>query len=117
MNLTPNDTPIQTLNPGYLMELQAAFGSLIMRDPDMVRLINNNAPVLFATALFTAFSDFQISDDGESVEAKNSALEAEQLAIGMLRSVASAFAVAENDLTIEPSDAAVDEDTEIAAIT
>lgn len=116
MNLTPNDTPIQTLNPGYLMELQAAFGALIMRDPDMVRLINNNAPVLFATALFTAMSDFQVSDDGESVEAKNSALEAEREAIGMIRSVAAAFGVAEGDLTIEPSDSTVDADTEIEAV-
>lgn len=110
---TPSDTPIQTLDPVTLLEIQAVFGELVHENPRLVKLVNNLAPVLFATLLFTALQEYRESDDGESVEPTKSALEAEQACIGMVRSVAAAFGTLEGDLTIEPSNQEIDQDTEI----
>lgn len=107
------DTVLETYNPNTLMELQMAFGMLIQNNPSLVQLVNATAPVLFATMLFTASSDYRISEDGETVEANRSVLEALDVARGHLESVAQAFGQESGEITISPSDGEVDQDTEI----
>ncbi len=111
-----NHTVLENYDPQVLLELQMAFGMLIQNNPQLVHLVNNTAPVLFATMLFTAASDYRISEDGESVESQRSALEALEVAKGHLESVAHAFGVAEGSITVEPTDSEVDEDTEISPV-
>ncbi len=111
-----NQTVLESYDPQVLLELQAAFGMLIQNNPDLVRLVNGTAPVLFATMLFSASADYRITDDGEGVEAQRNALEALEHAKGYLESVAHAFGVAEGTITVEPSDSEVDEDTELSPV-
>lgn len=113
---TPNDTPIQTLDANYLLELQAAFGALVLRDPELTRFLNSYAPLIFATGLFTSQQEFRITEDGEAVEPTRSAVEAEEASIGWIRSVSTAFGQYDDSITVEPSDSEVDADTEIAAL-
>jgi len=111
------DTPVlENYDPQVLMELQMAFGMLIQSNPQLVKLVNSTAPVLFATMLFTASSDYRISEDGETVEANRNVLEALEHARGHLESVAQAFGRESGDITVEPSDSEIDEDTEITPV-
>jgi hypothetical protein len=108
-----NQTILESYDPVTLLELQASFGMLIQNNPSMVQLVNATAPVLVATMLFSASSDYRVTEDGEGVEAQRNALEALEVAKGYLESVANAFGVAEGSITVEPSDREVDEDTEL----
>lgn len=110
----PNDeTTIQDLDPIALLELQAMFGELVHESPRLVRLINNTAPILFATLLFTAAQAYEVTEDGEGVEPSVDILTAENEAIGHIRSVAAAIGKLSGEITVEPSDAEVDADTEL----
>lgn len=110
------DTVLENYDPNTLMELQMAFGMLIQNNPSLVQLVNGTAPVLFATMLFTASSDYRVSADGETVEASRSVLEALEVARGHLESVAQAFGKESGEITISPSDSEVDADTEISPV-
>ena len=110
------ETLLEKYDPNTLLELQMAFGTLIQNNPSLVRLVNGTAPVLFATMLFTAASDYRISEDGETVEAQRSALEALEVARGHLESVAWAFGGESGEITVSPSDSEVDADTEISPV-
>lgn len=110
------DTVIENYNPNTLLELQMVFGMLIQNNPSLVNLVNNTAPVLFATMLFTAASDYRVTEDGESVEAHRSVLEALEVARGHLESVAQAFGQESGEITVSPSDGEVDQDTEILPV-
>lgn len=109
-------TVLENYDPATLLELQMAFGILIQDKPQLVQLVNSTAPVLFATMLFTAASDYRITEDGEGVEAHRSALEALDVARGHLESVAQAFGKADGDITVEPSEGEIDQDTEITPV-
>lgn len=114
---SPNDeTPIQDLDPVALLELQSMFGELIHESPRLVQLVNRTAPALFAMLLFTTGLDFQVSEDGEEIVATRNTFEAEQEAIGMVRSVAAAWGKMEGEVSVDPSDAEVDEDTDLVAV-
>ncbi len=110
------ETVLENYNPVTLLELQAAFGMLIQNNPSLVQLVNATAPVLFATMLFSAASDYRVTEDGEGVEAQRNALEALEHARGYLESVAHAFGTAEGSITVEPTDSEVDQDTEISPV-
>lgn len=110
------ETVLESYDPVTLLELQAAFGMLIQNNPSLVQLVNATAPVLFATMLFSASSDYRVTEDGEGVEAQLNAMEALEVARGHLESVAQAFGIAEGSIAVEPSDSEVDQDTEISPV-
>lgn len=113
----PDDaTKIENLDPIVLLEIQAAFGHLIATNANLVALVNNLGPVLFATLLFTAMEEYRITDDGEGVEPTKDVFEAEAAAIGMVRSVAAAMGSLTGDVTIEPTDREVNGDTEVVGV-
>lgn len=109
-------TVLENYDPNTLLELQMAFGMLIQNNPSLVQLVNATAPVLFATMLFTAASDYRVTEDGEGVEAHRSALEALDVARGHLESVANAFGRESGEITVSPSDSEIDQDTEISPV-
>lgn len=112
-----DDVVIPTYNPLQLLELQAAFASMVQANPDLTKLVNAYGPVIFATVLFTMSEDYQIDpNDPDSLVAGNSVLEAEAKAIGVLRGVASAFAALEDEVAVEPAESEIDADTEIEAV-
>ncbi len=110
------ETVIESYDPQTLLELQMAFGMLIQNSPSLVQLVNSTAPVLFATMLFTAASDYRITADGEGVEAHRSVLEALEVARGHLESVASAFGMESGEITVSPSDGEVEADTDLIPV-
>lgn len=112
------ETTIRELDPQALLELQAVFTQLLVTEsPRLTQLVNQTAPVLFATLLFMACQEFaEDPEDDEVVIATKDALEAEAGAIGLIRSVAAAFGKAEGTITVEPSDAEIDADTELAPV-
>ncbi len=108
------DMTIQELDPMVLLEVQAAFGQLLMEHPRMTSFVNNLGPLLFATALFTAMEDYQVDpNDEDMVVPTKDIFEAESAAIGMIRSVAAAMGKLSGEVSITPSDAEIDADTEI----
>lgn len=114
----PNeDTTIQDLDPIALLEIQAAFGQLLMEHRKLTTFVNNLGPVLFATVLFTCMEDYQVDpNDLDSVIPTKDVFAAEAAAIGMIRSVASAFGTLYGDVAVEPSDQEIDADTDICPV-
>lgn len=114
MNLPNEETAIQDLDPVALLELQAMFGQLLITaDPRLVQLVNRTAPVLFATLAFTCAQEYRETEDGEGVEPTVDPITAGQSAIGMIHSVVAAFGKLDGSVTVEPSDAEIDADTEL----
>lgn len=113
-NPPDQDTEVQEFDPAVLLEIQAAFGSLLLEHPRLTAFVNNLGPVLFATALFTCMEDYQVDpNDEDSVVPTRDVFEAEARAIGFIRGVAAAMGKLDGDITVEPSDAEVDDDTDL----
>lgn len=108
------DMTIQELDPMVLLEIQAAFGQLLMEHPRLTSFVNNLGPLLFATALFTAMEDYQVDpNDEDMVVPTKDIFEAESAAIGMIRSVAAAMGKLSGEVSVTPSDAEIDADTDV----
>ena len=105
---------IQTYDPMVLLQAQAMFGQHVLANPELTRLVNAYGPVLFATLLFTTCEDYRTDEaDPTMLVPGRSVTEAEAAAIGVLRGVASAMGLIDGDITIEPTNAEVEEDTDI----
>ena len=112
----PPTHAIQDLDPIALLEIQAMFGELITESPRLIQFVNALGPVLFATLLFTASQDYEISDDGETVTPRLSNLEAESDAIGLIKSVTAAFNKLDGEVAVDPSDQEIEDDTDITPV-
>lgn len=112
----PPEHTIQDLDPIALLEIQAMFGELLTESPRLTQFVNALGPCLFATLLFTASQEYEISDDGESVTPKSSNLEAENAAIGLIKSVTAAFNKLDGEVGVDPTDQEIEDDTEISPI-
>lgn len=111
------DVEVPEFDPMLLLAAQTQFAGLVAGSPELTRLINGFGPALFATALFTFCEEYVIDEDHpDGMVATKSAVEAESAAIGILRGVANAMGKLNDDLTSEPSDAEIDEDTEITPV-
>lgn len=117
VNNPDEDMVVHDLDPMVLLEMQAAFGSMLYAHPQLTRLINNLGPVLFATLLFTAMEEYQVDpNDADMVAPTKDIFEAESAAIGMIRSVASAMGKLSGEVTVTPSDQEIDQDTNIISV-
>lgn len=111
-----NNHTIQDLDPIALLEIQAMFGELVMESSRLTQFINQLGPVLFGTLMFTMCQDFVVTADGEGVEPTKSNLEAEQEAIGLLKSITAAMNKLDGEVCVTPSDHEIDTDTDIEPI-
>lgn len=112
-----NEVAIPSLNPMDLLQIQSAFGTLIAGHPQLCALVNKYGPLIFATALFTFCEEYQPDPtDGDTLVPSKSATEAENDAIGWIRGVASAMGMLSDDITLEPTEAEVEDDTDIEVV-
>ncbi len=88
----PTDVMIPEFDPNDILMAQALFGQAINANPEALRVINTFGPVLFAGILYTLCEDYaEANGDPENLVPRNSPLEAEELAIGIVRGVARAM--------------------------
>lgn len=109
---------IPNIDPGHVMTVQAVFGKLVAGNPELLKLINQHGPVLFAGVLFSFAEEWKIDENApDGALPTKSVVEAEERAISWVRGVASAMGkFYEGELSLEPSDSEIEADTEIQPI-
>ena len=105
---------VYNLNPDDVTMIQAVFGAEVSRNPKIQEIINHGGPILFASVLFSMCEKWKL-DESQPLGAiqTKSVLEAEELAIGWVRSVAQAMSkyYEDGELSSSPTDSEIDEDT------
>ena len=93
------------------------FGVICNTNPQLAGLMNHFGPMLCAALLYTYSEGYDIDPaDSENLIATRSTTEAESHAIGWVRAVATANGLANGDLSVSPSDAEVEADTDITPV-
>jgi hypothetical protein len=107
---------VYNLNPDDVMTIQAVFGAEVSKNPKIQDIINHGGPVLFASVLFSMCEEWKIDESNPlgAIQTK-SVVEAEELAIGWVRSVAQAMSkyYEDGEISLSPTDSEIDEDTSL----